>query len=107
MAAVVAQPGLRPGESPPPAQAAPRRLRVGLYANSTLQPRWVLESFARLLHADYAALAAVAVSGAPKRAEPLVWSAYTRFDRWRFGTDLSEPRDLALLGLPVGQGAAH
>src|SRR3954452_15162724 len=106
MAAVVAQPGVRPGESLP-AQAAPRRLRVGVYADSTRQPRWVLDSFARLLHADYAALAAVAVSGGPKRGEPLVWNAYSGLDRWRFGSDLSEPSDLALLGVPVGQGAAH
>jgi hypothetical protein len=106
MAAVATQPDVRPGASPPP-QAAPRRLRVGLYADSTRQPRWVLESFARLLHADYAALAAVAVSGAHAPDEPLLMRAYAGLDRWRFGTDLCEPGDLARLGLPIGEGAAH
>jgi hypothetical protein len=106
MAAVIQQ-AARPAESRPPPQAAPRRLRIGLYADSALQPRWMLEAFARLLDADFAALAAVAVADAPQPAEPLLWSAYRGLDRWKFGSDLSEPRDLALLGLPLGQGAAH
>ena len=107
MAAVAAQADIRPGESRAERQAAPRRLRVGLYADSTRQPRWVLESFARLLDSDYAALAAVAVTDGHAPAEPLLMRAYSGFDRWRFGSDLSEPSDLALLGLPIGQGAAH
>jgi len=85
----------------------PRRLRVGLYADSRLQPRWVLEAFGRLLEADYAALAAVAVGEAPPAREAWLRGAYRSVDRWRFGTDLSEPRDLELLGVPVGQGVSH
>ena len=89
----------------------PRRLRVGLYADSALQPRWVLEAFARVMDADYAALAAVAVAAGPPGAgapqpSPL-WRAYRDLDRRLYGSDLSEPRDLALLGLPLGEGAAH
>jgi hypothetical protein len=82
----------------------PRRLRVGLYADSPLQPRWVLEAFARLAGSDVAALAAVSVAPAPRPAEPLLLAAYRRLDRWKFGSDLSEPKDLSLLGLPLGQG---
>lgn len=82
-----------------------RRLRVGLYADSALQPRWVLEAFGRLAGSDVAALAAVSVGPAPRAQAPLLLSAYRRLDRLKFGTDLSEPKDLALLGLPVGQGA--
>jgi hypothetical protein len=85
----------------------PRRLRVGLYADSTLQPRWVLEAFGRLFGTDYAALAAVAVQAAPAPAEPWLARAYRGLDRWKFGSDLSEPQDLSLLGQPLGQGAAH
>ena len=102
--AAVAQTLARPGAAP---QAAPRRLRVGLYADSPQQPRWVLEAFARLFGADYATLAAVAVGAAPAPAEPLLWSAYRGIDRWKFGSDLSEPADLALLGMPIGRGAEH
>jgi len=105
--AAVAEPGLAPGASAPVPQAAPRRLRVGLYADSALQPRWVLEAFGRLFGTDYAALAAVAVEQAPQPAEPLLLAAYRGLDKWRFGSDLSEPKDLSLLGLPIGQGAAH
>lgn len=102
--AAVAQPegALRP-------RRASRRLRVGLYADSPLQPRWVLEAFGRLAGSDVATLAAVSVQQAPLQAEPAflstVLSAYRSLDRWQFGTDLSEPKDLSLLGPPVGQGA--
>jgi hypothetical protein len=108
MAAVV-QELARPGESRAPLQLAPRRLRVGLYADSPLQPRWLLEAFARVMDADYAALAAVAVAAGPPGAPRATFlqRAYQRFDRRLYGSDLSEPRDLALLGLPVGEGAAH
>ena len=82
-----------------------RRLRVGVYADSPLQPRWVLEAFGRLAGSDVAALAAVSVAGAPQPAASLLLSAYRRLDRWKFGSDFSEPKDLSLLGLPVGQGA--
>jgi hypothetical protein len=78
---------------------------VGLYADSPLQPRWVLEAFGRLAGSDVAALAAVSVADAPQPAGSLLLSAYRRLDRWKFGTDFSEPKDLSLLGLPVGQGA--
>jgi len=83
----------------------PRRLRVGLYADSPLQPRWVLEAFGRLAGSDVATVAAVSVADAPQSAGSLLLSAYRRLDRWKFGTDFSEPKDLSLLGLPVGQGA--
>ena len=91
----------------PASTPLPRRLRVGLYADSTLQPRWVLEAFGRLFGTDYAALAAVAVQAAPAPAEPWLARAYRGLDRWKFGSDLAEPQDLSLLGQPPGQGAAH
>ena len=106
--AAVAQKVAAPGESRTPLQVVPRRLRIGLYADSPLQPRWLLEAFARVMDADYAALAAVAVGppGAGPQPSPLR-RAYHLFDRRLYGSDLSEPRDLALLGLPLGEGAAH
>ena len=108
MAAVVQPGSIRPpAPAPAPAAAAPRRLRVGLYADSSLQPRWVLEAFGRLAGTGFAALAAVALGEAPRPAEPLLERAYGGLDRWKFGSDLSEPVDLSLLGLPLGQGAAH
>jgi hypothetical protein len=105
MAAVALPAGATaPGSSP-----QLRRLRVGVYADSPLQPRWVLEAFGRLAGSDVAALAAVSVAPAARAGEPAslptALSAYRRLDRLKFGSDLSEPKDLALLGLPIGQGA--
>jgi hypothetical protein len=82
-----------------------RRLRVGLYADSPLQPRWVLEALGRMAGGDVAAVAAVAVQPAAAPAAPLLLSAYRKLDRWKFGSDLSEPQALGLLGLPVEEGA--
>jgi hypothetical protein len=78
--------------------AIPRRLRIGLFADARLQPRWVLEAFDKLAHADFAEITLVAVAPGAEHTAGLAQSLYQRFDRWAFGADpSSEPQDLAAL----------
>jgi hypothetical protein len=81
--------------------AAPRahKLRVGVFADSPRQPRWLAEAFARLAGCEFAEIAMLAV---PREARPRplsLWSVYSRADRWAFGSapDLSEPVDFPAL----------
>jgi hypothetical protein len=87
------------------AKAEPRRLRVGLFVDSRLQPRWVIEAFARVAQAGFAevVLIAVAAPGAAAAAprDSLLWKLYSRADRWAFdrGPDPGETADL-VAGVP-------
>jgi hypothetical protein len=75
--------------------AIPRRLRIGLFADARLQPRWVVEAFDKLAHADFAEIALIAIAQGAAKGTALVQSLYGRFDRWAFGEDPSaEPHDL-------------
>lgn len=80
-----------------PASRAPaakaRKLRVGLFADARLQPRWVVEAFDKVAQSDFAEIVVIRAGEAQPRA-PLLWNAYHRFDRWAFGGDLSEPVEL-------------
>jgi hypothetical protein len=100
----------------------PRRLRIGVFADTPLQPRWVAEAFARLAAADFAEVTLVepGVEGAGaepaarlasaiaqlagvesvpasllagEAALPALWRLYARLDRRLFGAD-DEPSDL-------------
>lgn len=51
------------------ARAAPRRLRVGVFADTPLQPRWVVEALARLAAADFAEVRLVEAGSEPACAE--------------------------------------
>lgn len=62
----------------------PQKLRVGLFADCPVQPRWVVEAFARVAGSDFAEIALIGAAAAPARQPP-----------WLFR---SEPRD-ALLDL--------
>jgi hypothetical protein len=76
------------------------RLRVGVFADSAFQPRWLVESLAAIAGSDYAEITAIALApGGTPRSEPLLWQAYGRVDRALFGgsADWSARRDLALL----------
>src|SRR5687768_4932382 len=75
--------------------AVPRRLRIGLFADARLQPRWVVEAFDKLAHADFAEITLIAIAQGAAKGTALVQSLYGRFDRWAFGEDPSaEPHDL-------------
>ena len=73
----------------------PRRLRVGLFCDSCLQPRWVVEAFDKVARSGFAEIALLAVGGAPP-GEPLLWKAYNGLDRLAFarGEDPGERIDI-------------
>jgi hypothetical protein len=84
-------PGVRPGLN---------KLRVGLFADSPLQPRWVIDAFARVAASEFATISAVVIVGGRRRLPRLV-SAYGRLDRMAFG---AEPAELAGLAGRVPHG---
>lgn len=76
-----------------------RRLRVAVFADGALQPRWMVEALAQAASSGFAELAAVCLdtTGAVSRP-PLLWRAYCRADRSLFGSGAwSEPRDVTTL----------
>lgn len=62
-----------------------QKLRVGVFAASARQSRWVVEALAKVAASDHAELAVVSCGGAGQPSVPLLWSAYTRLDRKAFG----------------------
>jgi hypothetical protein len=73
-----------------------RKLRIGIFADSPLQPRWVLEGFAKVAASDFAEVVAVAEGRTTFRATPWLCRLYCRVDTWLFGSppDPSERIDL-------------
>src|SRR5262249_11319703 len=60
------------------------KLRVGLFADAPLQPRWVIDAFARVGASEFATVAALAIVGGGKRV-PWPVGAYARLERMVFG----------------------
>jgi hypothetical protein len=73
-----------------------RKLRIGVFADSPLQPRWVIEGIAKVAASDFAEVVAVAEGRATPEALPWLCRLYGRVDTWLFGSqpDLSELIDL-------------
>jgi hypothetical protein len=100
-----------------PPRAGRSKLRVGVFADSAQQPRWLVEALAKVAASDFAELTLVATatgdrgqttcSGSRKGVlpngtgglSPVLWRAYCHVDRLLFGQgpDWSEKRDLDLL----------
>ena len=87
------------------------KLRVGLFADSPLQPRWVVEALAKVAALDFVEVVVIAEGDADGRKSPWLWRAYGRIDNRLFGLrpDPSERIDLKtrvsharLLALPAG-----
>src|SRR5688572_15070410 len=98
-ASVATPPPEEPGERARLAAETPsdkRRLRVGVFADSPLQPRWIVEAFAPLADSDSAVIAAIAEGCSRPRALPWLWRLYSRLDNRLFGAapDPSERVDL-------------
>jgi hypothetical protein len=74
----------------------PRKLRIGLFADSRLQPRWVAEAFAKVARSGFAEIVLIAAGGTAP-SEPALWKLYNGVDRWAFGRsdDPGERVDLA------------
>ena len=91
------------------AQALPRKLRVGLFADSAWQPRWVVEAFAKVAASDFAEIVLIesGEEGARKRAgttppQPALWRLYGALDRRIFA-----PRAHAEEPVELAQGVPH
>ncbi|HEX8964767.1 MAG TPA: hypothetical protein VF801_17335 [Rhodocyclaceae bacterium] len=69
------------------------RLRIGLFADDPMQPRWMVEAFARIARSDFADVVLIAARRSGKPPKPWLWRACTRLDRALFarGDDPSEP----------------
>jgi hypothetical protein len=78
------------------------RLRVAVFADARLQPRWVAEAFAKVARSDCAEIVAVGISAASRGEQPWVARAYNGLDQWAFGADGSEPVDL-VAGIAQGR----
>ncbi len=72
----------------------PRRLRVGLFADARLQPRWLAEGLARVARSDFAEIAVIATAGARRAPASRLLDAYARLDQWAFGAEPCQPVDL-------------
>jgi len=71
-----------------------RKLRVGVFADARLQPRWLVEAFAAAARDGVAELACYVKDGVA--APPRRRSLYERVDRWAFSAaDPDAPADLA------------
>jgi len=73
----------------------PRRLRVGLFADTRLQPRWLAEGLARVARSDFAEIVVIATAGSRRTPAPRLVEAYAKLDQWAFGAEPCQPVDLA------------
>jgi hypothetical protein len=73
----------------------PRKLRVGIFADRRLQPRWLVEGLARVARSEFAEVVAIAVGAREPAPPPALARAYAKLDRWAFGGEPCEPLDLA------------
>jgi hypothetical protein len=71
--------------APTSAAAVPRKLRVGVFADSPRQPRWLVESLARIATSDFAEICVLSAAESRGDAPPALWNTYKRVDRWLFG----------------------
>ena len=92
-------------------EAVRPRLRVGVFADAALQPRWMVEALARVAATSYVEVTLVALKtgdgpGFPRPASrensgsvPMLWRAYSGLDRALFGSraDWSARRDVTRL----------
>ena len=82
----------------------PRKLRVGVFADARIQPRWVADAFAGIARSECAELVAIGIAATAtgSATSPLLARAYSSLDQWAFGADGCEPVDL-VDELPYGR----
>ena len=73
---------------------APVKLRVGVFADARLQPRWIAEAFANAARSGCVEVVGLKVDDGAARAAPWRLRAYRALDRWAFGPDCCDPVDL-------------
>ncbi|HYL87281.1 MAG TPA: hypothetical protein VEU32_00790 [Burkholderiales bacterium] len=79
-----------------------KKLRVGVFADGPLQPRWMVEALAKLAATDFADVRLEYVGSLMPPAPSAPWRLYDRFDRRLFGAD---PTDLVSLPEQFSFGA--
>ena len=72
------------------------RLRIGLFADSALQPRWMVETFERIAISDFGEIVGIAVCDGAHPAPPWIWQAYARVDRKVLGAQPDPLEQIAL-----------
>ncbi|OGA71316.1 MAG: hypothetical protein A3G81_31065 [Betaproteobacteria bacterium RIFCSPLOWO2_12_FULL_65_14] len=83
----------------------PRKLRVGVFADARLQPRWVVEAFEQVARSDFAEIVLIAAAG-ERGAEPWLRRAYRRIERLLVGGEPEECADLGTIREPGAEGDA-
>jgi hypothetical protein len=80
------------------------RLRIALFADSPVQPRWMVDAFARIARSDFADVVLIAARRDGKPKKSWLWRACTRLDRMLFAkaTDPSAPV-LLRAGIPLAR----
>jgi hypothetical protein len=71
----------------------PQKLRVGLFVDKRLQPRWAIEAFAKVVRSGVGDIVLIAAGDSAPRA-PLLCRLYGGVDRWAFGGG-ADPAELA------------
>ena len=71
-----------------------KKLRVGIFADRRVQPRWLVDAFLRIAASDFAEIAVISAGEGAARRGPLAWRLYERLDRSLFGADPSDGLDL-------------
>jgi hypothetical protein len=71
-----------------------KRLRIGIFADSRVQPRWVVEAFDKVARSDFALVVLISIGPGANGSSPLLWKVYKGLDHRIFGSDHAEPRDL-------------
>lgn len=84
------------------ATVAPR-LRVGIFAASRMQPRALVEAFARIAESTFTEIVLIATRTNPAARPPWLWRAYQQMDLWAFGRGANAGEDTDLLALVGSQ----
>jgi hypothetical protein len=90
--AALATPQVRPALAAGPGEG---KLRVGVFADRRIQPRWVVDAFLRIAASEFAEIVLVSAAEGGRASSPLAWQLYERLDRSLFGADPSDGLDLA------------
>jgi hypothetical protein len=88
-------PAATPSAPHPAALQTAGKLRVGVFAATRLQPRWVVEAFAAIARSACAEVVAIGLGPGSESGEPWLSRAYAGLDQWAFrAADGCEPVDL-------------
>jgi hypothetical protein len=76
---------------------AATRLRLGVFADSLEQPRWIVAGLRKIVDSGVADVVVLVDTGRPRERVPFPWRAYSRLDTLLFGSlpDPLAPTDLA------------